>query len=624
MPELKENALVDGRYRVKDRIGSGGMADVFLADDIHLGREVAIKVLHARFAQDAGFVERFRREASAAAGLQHPNVVNVFDRGEHDGTYYIAMECLRGRTLKDLIVEEAPLAGDRAVRLGVQILRAAAFAHSRGIIHRDFKPQNVIVGEGDALKVTDFGIARAGASDMTETGSIMGTAQYLSPEQAQGHSVTPASDLYSIGVVMYEMLSGHVPFGGDSAVAIALRHLSDPPPPLSSHRHGVSPELEAVVMRALAKAPEDRYADADAFIAALESARTAAEEPPTHATAVFAPVPAPVPTERVVERVEEPLEPDRDQRRSRWPWILLALLALALLALGLYAAAQSDDVGVPGVVGQDLRPARARLEAAGFDVDLERVRNAAPPDRVVAQNPGAGAEVDRGSSVELQVSEGPGERTVPRVSGLSERDAVARLNRAGFRVESELRSSPDVLKGRAVRTVPPSGTAEQVGSRIRLLISSGPREVEVPNVVGLSRSQAESRLSNEGLDAEISEQESEQPAGEVTGQSPDAGVAAEEGTRVSITVSTGVTQVEVPSVEGDDRARARARLGAAGFEVEVRERSVDSESLDGEVVEQRPPAGSERRRGSTVTIFVGAFDAAASGDPPLAPPDAGQ
>ena len=241
MTEVTGNTLVDGRYRILRRIGSGGMADVYLAEDSHLGRQVAIKVLHRRFAQDQEFVERFRREAKSAAGLNHPNVVGVFDRGEHEGTYYIAMEYLTGRTLKDIVAAEAPLPQERVIDLGTQILQAAGFAHRHGVIHRDFKPHNVIVDELGHAKVTDFGIARAGASEMTETGSIMGTAQYLSPEQAQGHAVTATSDIYSIGVMLYEMLAGRLPFEGDSAVAVALKHLSEQPPPISPLRPDVHP-----------------------------------------------------------------------------------------------------------------------------------------------------------------------------------------------------------------------------------------------------------------------------------------------------------------------------------------------------------------------------------------------
>ncbi|HYN91536.1 MAG TPA: protein kinase, partial [Thermoleophilaceae bacterium] len=273
MTEVAGNTLMDGRYRILRRIGSGGMADVYCAEDSHLGRQVAIKVLHRRFAQDQEFVERFRREAKSAAGLNHPNVVGVFDRGEHEGTYYIAMEFLTGRTLKDIAGSEAPLEQERVIDIGVQILQAAEFAHRHGVIHRDFKPHNVIVDEHGHAKVTDFGIARAGASEMTETGSIMGTAQYLSPEQAQGHAVTATSDIYSIGVMLYEMLAGRLPFEGDSAVAVALKHLSEPPAPISHWRPDVHPALEAVVMAALAKDPAQRWQSAEDLAAGLEAAR---------------------------------------------------------------------------------------------------------------------------------------------------------------------------------------------------------------------------------------------------------------------------------------------------------------------------------------------------------------
>ncbi len=229
MPAPPPNTLIDGRYKVLSKLGSGGMADVFLAEDQQLSRKVALKLLHERFAADPDFVERFRREAQAAAGLQHPNVVGVYDRGRYEDTYYIAMEYLPGRTLKQLIRDEAPVDPIRAIDLTLQVLKAARFAHRRGVIHRDLKPHNVIVDDADQAKVTDFGIARAGASDMTETGSIMGTAQYLSPEQAQGLSVGAGSDLYSIGVVLYELLTGRVPFDGDAAVTIALKHVSETP-----------------------------------------------------------------------------------------------------------------------------------------------------------------------------------------------------------------------------------------------------------------------------------------------------------------------------------------------------------------------------------------------------------
>ncbi len=275
MPDGVLGSVIDGRYKVMSRLGAGGMADVYLAEDQQLGRKVALKLLHRRFAEDPGFVERFRREAQAAAGLQHPNVVSVYDRGAYDGTYYIAMEYLPGRTLKRLIRDEAPLDPVRAIDITIQILKAARFAHRRGVIHRDLKPHNVIVDESGHVKVTDFGIARAGASDMTETGSILGTAQYLSPEQAQGHAVSASSDLYSIAVVLYEMLTSRVPFDAEQAVTIAIKHVSEAPTAPTAVNPQVPAPLEQVVMWAMNKNPADRPQDADQFIAALEHAKTA-------------------------------------------------------------------------------------------------------------------------------------------------------------------------------------------------------------------------------------------------------------------------------------------------------------------------------------------------------------
>src|SRR6201992_2006839 len=275
MSEFDAGAIIDGRYRVLSRVGAGGMADVYLAQDEQLGRQVALKLLHRRFAEDPGFVERFRREAQAAASLQHPNVVSVFDRGSFEGTYYIAMEYLQGRSLKALIREEAPLDPLRAIDITIQILKAARSAPRRGVIHRDLKPHNVIIDDNDHAKVTDFGIARAGASDMTETGSIMGTAQYLSPEQAQGPAVRAPSDLFAIGGVLFELLPGHVPFDAESAVTIALKHVSEPPPAPSAFDPSVPPELEQTVLWVLNKNPSDRPADADQLITVLEHCREA-------------------------------------------------------------------------------------------------------------------------------------------------------------------------------------------------------------------------------------------------------------------------------------------------------------------------------------------------------------
>src|SRR5436309_9203672 len=275
MPDAVIGSFIDHRYKVVSRLGSGGMADVYLAEDEQLGRKIALKLLHRRFAEDPDFVERFRREAQSAAGLQHPNIVSVYDRGSFDGTYYIAMEYVPGRSLKQVIRQEAPIDPVRAIDITIQILKAARFAHRHGVIHRDLKPHNVILDDQDHVKVTDFGIARAGASDMTETGSIMGTAQYLSPEQAPGHAVSATADLYSVAVVLYELLTGRVPFDAESAVTIALKHVSEAPTAPTRINPRIPPELEQVVMWTLNKNPADRPNDADELITALQSARQA-------------------------------------------------------------------------------------------------------------------------------------------------------------------------------------------------------------------------------------------------------------------------------------------------------------------------------------------------------------
>ena len=612
MTDVADNTLVDGRYRILTRIGSGGMADVYAAQDTHLGREVAIKLLHRRFARDTQFVERFRREASSAAGLQHPNVVNVFDRGEHDGTYYIAMEHLRGRPLKDLVAD-GPMPQERAIDLGIQMLEAAGFAHRRGVIHRDFKPHNVIVEShdgGDVAKVTDFGIARAGASEMTETGSIMGTAHYLSPEQAQGHAVTPASDLYSIGVVIYEMLTGRVPFAGDSAVAIALKHLSEPPPPPSSLRPDVHPALEAAVMRALEKDPAARYRDAEEFVAALRRAREAIASGETgFDTAVFAPAAAGA----VVADEAVPAPPGQapPEKRRRRVIAALLLVALALLGLGLLALSRGDEVPVPSVVGQDLRPASLALDRAGFDVSVERRPSEAPRDRVLDQDPDGGQKADEGSTVALVVSSGPATRTVPSVARLPEGRAVRKLTRAGFKVETERASSATVGRGRAIRTVPAAGTEVPVGSRLRLVVSAGPRRVAVPDVVGLTQPTAESVLDRRGLAVAVERRAADAPEDQVIAQFPEGGTEVDEGSRVTIVVSQGrpepraPSRATVPDVVGMTRAEAARSLRNAGFSVSVQERAVDDPSQDGVVVAQRPSGGARREPGATVLIVVG-------------------
>jgi eukaryotic-like serine/threonine-protein kinase len=632
--EVAENTLVDSRYRILRRIGSGGMADVYCAEDTHLGRQVALKVLHRRFAQDQEFVERFRREASAAAGLQHPNVVGVFDRGKHDGTYYIAMEYLPGRTLKDIVAAEAPLDQARVVDLGTQILEAAGFAHRHGVIHRDFKPHNVIVDDAGIAKVTDFGIARAGASEMTETGSIMGTAQYLSPEQAQGHAVTAASDLYSIGVMLYEMLAATLPFEGDSAVAVALKHLSQAPAPIAQLRPDVHPALESVVMAALAKDPERRWQTAEDFAAGLAAAGDqiafAPGGPPD--TTAFAPIPMPVPLDgdtpppAPIAPVAEP-QPRTDKRR-RWPLFTIGLLTLALAGFLIFLAVSeltaTETREVPRVTGTQLIEAREILERAGFEVEETRVRSEAALDRVLDQDPDPGVEAEEGSTVVLEVSGGPGTVRVPSLAGLPTKQVVNRLEDRDLTADLEERPSETVDAGLAIRSVPGAGEVVERGEQIKVFISTGPELVAVPNVVGLSREAAEDRISEAGLSpGQITEQESQEPENEVIAQDPAAGGEVERDSTVNLTVSTGIETVDVPNVIGIGAGDAAAQLRADGLVPIQREVEVTDRAQARQVIDQRPGAGAEVERGRQVVIIVGVFvepDIITPGEEPQATP----
>ncbi len=606
MSDVATDTVVDGRYKIVDRIGSGGMADVYRAEDTHLGREVALKILHRRFAQDAEFVERFRREARAAAGLQHPHVVGVYDRGEHEGTYYIAMELLEGRTLKDIVTAEAPLDQLRVIELGRQILQAAEFAHKRGVIHRDFKPHNVIVDAEDQAKVTDFGIARAGASEMTETGSIMGTAQYLSPEQAQGHAVTATSDVYSIGVMLYEMLTGKLPFEGDSAVSIALKHLSDNPPPMAEHGVSIEPNLEAVVMGALAKEPAARWQSAADFADALEACKpyveALGEGEGDNGTKDFAAVAvAPVPVDR---------RDDDDEKKRRWlPWLIGALVLL-LIGIMVYAFTRPEQTSVPKVEGLSLTKARDRLERDGFEkVQVERERSNAEVDTVLRQDPDAGETAAASDTITLIVSSGPGNVRVPSVRNTSRQLAIRELQKQGLEVTADTAASGSVRKGFAIRTSPSEGTSVERGSRVRLFVSSGPARIEVPDVVGLTREAAETRLTRARLEVKVEQRDSDAPENEVISQSPSAGTNAQRDDEVTIVVSRGQQQTEVPDVTGLSLEDARRVLRAEGLGVTVRRRSTTTEGDDGQVIDQRPSSGQDVDEGASVIIVVGDFKA---------------
>jgi eukaryotic-like serine/threonine-protein kinase len=614
---LDTGTIVDGRYRIVSRLGSGGMADVYCAEDLQLGRRVALKVLYRRFAEDQEFVERFRREASSAAGLQHQHVVSVYDRGEWDGTYWIAMEYLEGRSLKRVIQEEGPLAPERAVDLAIQILRAARFAHRRGVIHRDLKPHNVIVDDEGRAKVTDFGIARAGASDMTQTGSIMGTAQYLSPEQAQGHAVSAQSDIYSVGIILYEMLTGRVPFEGESAVTIALKQVSEQPVAPSQLNAAVSPQLEAVVMRALAKDPAARYPDADAFIAALQGQEVPAA-PPTDATAIAAaPLPPPAPVlarEPVTPAPPPPLDPDEEGSRW-WAWLLALLVVAGLIVAAVLLLGSSKKVTVPDVVGASQAAAQQALRAKGFATDATFEASPRRQGEVIGQDPSGGAQAKKGSTVHLTVSSGPGQAAVPSVSGLGRRAAAKRLTKAGFRV-SELEQNDDtVKKDHVIETRPAEGTPLQKGSTVTLVVSLGPEQATVPDETGKTLDDARNDLENAGFKVSVTRQPSDTAVPDtVLSQNPAANTQQDKGSTVTLTVAKAPDTARVPDTTGKQDTDAVSALQDAGFKVSVTRQDTQDLTQDGIVLTQEPAGGQTKKKGSTVKIVVGHFNPALQGD----------
>jgi beta-lactam-binding protein with PASTA domain/predicted Ser/Thr protein kinase len=618
---IAPDTVIDERYRVLSRLGSGGMADVYLAEDLLLGRQIAIKLLHHQFAEDQEFVERFRREASSAAALSHPNIVGIFDRGEWNGTYYIAMEYIAGRTLKSIVREEGPLEPGRAIDIVIQVLRAARFAHKRGVIHRDLKPHNVILDEEGRARVTDFGIARAGASDMTLTGSIMGTAQYLSPEQAQGHAVTASSDLYSVGVILYELVTGVVPFVGETAVAIAFKQVSAEPRPPSELNPLLPASLDAVVLRALAKDPSQRYADADEFIGVLQRERQALAlySPATAAVvhAADAPGGGPVgehPTGALLLPPFAPYgdhdgpPPEETRRHRRWPWIAAAVLVAVAAALALLLLGPASKVTVPDVTGQSEQAATTMIRSAGLTPSASAgPSTTVPRGRVISQSPSGATVVAKRTRVSFVVSEGPASTALVNVEGLPSSQAVARLRAAGFKPATSSQPSSTVAAGHAINTDPAAGTVVQVGSPVTVFVSSGPAPVHVPDVTGRTQSAAEAALTGVGLavGTVTRQPSSTQTAGDVISQSPSGGSSVSTGSNVDLTVAQASNEASVPSVVGKNEALAAAALGGAGFTPRTVNQATTDPAKVGIVLRQSPAGGRRARKGATVTISVG-------------------
>jgi beta-lactam-binding protein with PASTA domain/predicted Ser/Thr protein kinase len=614
--------VYDGRYLIERQIGSGGMADVYLATDQSLGRHVAIKILSDRYARDAAFVERFRREAAAAAGLRHPNIVTVYDRGEAMGTSYIAMEYLDGPTLKEEILRRAPLPEPEAINYAVQALHALEAAHRQGVIHRDIKPHNMVLTEDGRLKVTDFGIARAqNTQQMTEVGSIVGTAQYLSPEQARGQTVGPESDIYSMGVVLYEMLCGELPFTGDSAVDIAMKQVSDAPPPLHTRNRLVSPAMEQVVMRALAKDPALRFSSAKQMADELTRVGRgqAASSDTQQATRVIAAADATrvigrMPPQEGATRVFDapPLQPPERPapRRSALPWliVLLFLILAGVAGFVVYKMLAGSDKSVPsGLIGQTCKQAQATLKADGLVGKCVNTRSTvAQTGKVVSTDPTQGSGVSKGDTVTLKVGIGPSSIKVPPVKGLKFLDASNKLTQAGFTVNPtpDLIPSPKEPGGVVVGSSPKEGTTQKPGVQVTLKVASG--SVQIPSVKGLTCDQATKLLQNQTLKPTCQNRASQSPVHQAYATNP-TGLVPQH-SPVTIYISSGPTLVPVPDVTGQQAGPAKATLHQDGFKISITQKvECTDQGLNNIVESQTPPGNQMAPRGSIVNIVVGKY-----------------
>ncbi|HZB01949.1 MAG TPA: Stk1 family PASTA domain-containing Ser/Thr kinase [Actinomycetota bacterium] len=503
------------RYEVEARIGAGGMAEVWRGHDRVLNRTVAIKTLLPQFARDGSFVDRFRREAQAAARLNHPGIVSVYDSG--DGAEpYIVMQYIEGKTLADFLGSGKKLTPMQAAQIGEEIAEALAAAHAHGVIHRDIKPANVMVTPDGKILVMDFGIARliAGPETAPQTSAVLGTASYLSPEQAQGQPVDARTDIYSLGVVLYEMLTGRPPFSGDSPMAIAYKQVNATPPAPSSINPDVPPELDAVVMRALSKNPANRYQTGHEFAEDLERARTGGEVTATPL------LPAGGDATQVISRpqptsVLPPSEEPPGSSRKAWVGALLAILVIALLAAGAYLVVTmlTDDGGpelvrVPRVIGKDYREAKRILEDAGFvvndeDVEFERT-DEADPNTVLAQIPEPGTQQDEGTAVILTVAREIRKVQVPPLEGLTREAAEATLENVGLKLGSVTEEAhQSVPEGRVISQNPEEFSEVDRGTAVDVVISTGPSIVIVPNVMCRSVEAAQAELENLGLQSQV-------------------------------------------------------------------------------------------------------------------------
>ena len=645
-----------GRYEVRSLIGRGGMAEVHLGFDTRLSRVVAIKMLRRDLAQDSIFQARFRREAQSAASLNHPNIVAVYDTGEEIiedavgrsiAVPYIVMEYVEGHTVKDLISDGTAVPINEAVEIVSGVLSALDYSHANHLVHRDIKPGNIMLTSDGKIKVMDFGIARAltdSQATMTQTNAVVGTAQYLSPEQARGETVDARSDLYSTGVVLFELLTGRPPFKGDSAVAVAYQHVEQIPPTPSSILSDIPDSLDRVVLKALAKNREDRYPSAAAMLSDLQRVSRgldvaappadswATEVLPTSGmggaqTAATTPMSAVAPRgggqamaatstslPPVAERADAAEEASKARKRRTVIIASVVAIALLLIAGSVWAltrrAAAPETVAVPTVVGLSQANAKAQIEAAGFvwELNSEKVASDSVEEGSVAStDPAGGTQAEKGSTVRVTISSGPDSVVLPdNLVGMTPEDARKAIEALGLKweLDSSKVASDTVAEGKVAQTNPSPGSKVKAGQTIRVYLSSGSDEVEVPDLSGMSQDQARSALKAVGLElGNVTSVDSEKDKDRIVAQDPATGTKVKKGTAIGVSISSGkAAQVEIPTVVGIGREDAEAQLKALGLTVTIEE--VAGNQPAGQVLSVEPGEGSKVEKNSTVKLKV--------------------
>jgi beta-lactam-binding protein with PASTA domain/tRNA A-37 threonylcarbamoyl transferase component Bud32 len=623
-----EERIFNNRYRLDRKLGEGGMAMVYCGTDILLRRRVAIKVLREQYAADAEFVRRFYQEAESAAKLSHPNIVNTFDVGHQDETYFIVMELVDGPSLAEIIAADGQLPEPVAIDYATQIASGLAYAHRQGLLHRDIKPANILVTKDDVVKLSDFGIARAVSQHtmaLTKPGLVMGSVYYISPEQAQEHEIHETADLYSLGVVLYQMLTGALPYTGESPVTVALKHIGDPVPTIDVRASGISPALAAIVNRLLQKKPEHRFQSASELATALREARERptiagyriADDAPTQAqrsqgSRTLPPRRSPLPDRPYVA------EDDWERpRRRAWlfPAMLVALLGATALGYFLVAKPQFDSgIAVADYTGMTQAQAQQAVVNAGLRTRFTKsASETVPPDHVIRQSPPAGTKVEKNQVVELVVSNGKPLRGLDDVRGYNVNDAQRTLQQGGFAV-TIVRRPDNTVADNVIDQRPRPGAGVPEGSRVTLVVSSGPPPVIVPNFVSLTVDAARTLANRLGITLDTTQTVPGVPPDTIAAQSVPQGRKVDRNAIVRLVVNSGTSNeplappengngpiVNLPNVIGDDYSTARATLTQAGFQIAVR--YALQSANNGNIVAQTPSAG-QVSQGTPVTITL--------------------